>query len=201
MIKAILFDFDGVLTTDKTGSATTARFLSAQTGLPEEQVKTIFRKHYFGTLRGEATQQEVWSAFCTETSISPQPYLLDDAARATPMDDLMLDLVRELRAGGYKTGIVTDNPAERMAVAADYFGLRELFGSIAVSGEIGSRKNEPMIFEAAFAALNVRPDECAFIDNTAANLAVPEKMGVKTIFFDDETRDMAALRDALSEIL
>lgn len=200
MIKAVLFDFDGVLTTDKTGSVTTAKFLSEQTGLAHEYVKTVFRRHYFGTLRGEATQREVWSAFCAETGVPSEPYLLDEAACATPMDAQMLDLVRELRVH-YKTGMVTDNPAERVAVAAEHFGLTELFDAIAVSGKIGSRKDQPMIFEAAFSALGVHPEECVFIDNTASNLTVPGRMGVKTILFDDENRDMAALRQALSEIL
>jgi len=201
MIKAILFDFDGVLTTDKTGSATTARFLSGRTGLPHEQIKTVFRRHYFGTLRGESTQREVWSAFCAETGLAPEPYLLDDAARATPMDGAMLKLVRELRAKGYKTGMVTDNPVERIAVACEHFHLNELFDAIIVSGEIGSRKSEPTIFEAAFTALGVEAEECVFIDNTASNLTVPGQMGVKTIFFDDEFRDMAALKRTLDEIL
>jgi len=31
MIKAVLFDYDGVLTTDKTGSVTTHRYLSEKT--------------------------------------------------------------------------------------------------------------------------------------------------------------------------
>lgn len=201
MIRAVLFDFDGVLTTDRTGSVTTAKFLSAQTGLPREYVKSVYRKHYFGSLRGEATQREVWSAFCAETGVPNQPYLLDNAARATPVDTQMLALVRQLRTGRYKTGLVTDNPVERMAVAAEHFHLHELFDAITVSGEIGSRKDQPMIFEATFAALGVRPEECVFIDNTAANLVVPGRMGVKTIFFDDETRDMAALRQALADIL
>lgn len=201
MIKAILFDFDGVLTCDKTGSATTARYLSEQTGLPTDLVQSVFRKCYFGTLRGEATQREVWSTFCAETGVPSEPYLLDEAARATPMDGAMLDLVRGLRSEGYKTGIVTDNPSERMAVAAEYFGLNRLFDAITVSGEIGSRKNEPMIFEAAFAALGVHPEECVFIDNTVSNLTVPGQMGVKTIFFDDGIRDMTVLRNALNVIL
>lgn len=180
---------------------TTARFLAERTGLPRDTVKTVFRRHYFGTLRGEVTQREVWSAFCAETGLAAEPYLLDAAARATPMDGDMLDLVRELRAKGYKTGMITDNPAERMNVACEHFRLNKLFDAITVSGEIGSRKNEPMIFEATFAALDVKAEECAFIDNTASNLTVPEKMGVKTIFFDDEIRDITALRRLLDSLL
>lgn len=39
MIKAILFDFDGVLTTDKTGSQSILNALSDLTGIPVQILK------------------------------------------------------------------------------------------------------------------------------------------------------------------
>jgi putative hydrolase of the HAD superfamily len=41
--------------------------------------------------------------------------------------------------------------------------------------------------------------ECVFIDNTAQNLVVPRQMGFRTVYFDDEKRDLAELHDVLKE--
>lgn len=43
------------------------------------------------------------------------------------------------------------------------------------------------------------PQESVFIDNTAPNLEVPARMGFRTIYFDDEKRDLAELKRVLEE--
>lgn len=199
MLQAVFFDFDGVLTKDKYGSVSVAKFLSAQTGVSCDRCRAAYGKFNAAMLRGEATQREIWPGLCAELGISTEPYLLDEASRATPMDDAMLDLVRELRPK-YKLGMITDNPADRVHVALEYYGLKELFDAVIISGEVGSRKDRPEIFNRALAALNLPPESCAFIDNTAANLTVPAGMGMKTLFFDDEARDMDGLRAELKKI-
>jgi len=199
MLQAIFFDFDGVLTTDKYGSVSVAKFLSERTRLPFDRCRAAYGKFNAAMLRGEKTEREIWPGLCAELDIDPEPYLLDEAAFATPMDGRMLALVRGLRPK-YRIGMITDNPAGRVYAALDHFGLRELFDVIAVSGEVGSRKDQPAIFERALSALNLPPDACAFIDNTASNLTIPRQMGMHAIFFDDELRDMEKLCEDLAEI-
>jgi len=41
MIKAVLFDFDGVLTIDKTGSTTITNYISDNCDIPLERVKSL----------------------------------------------------------------------------------------------------------------------------------------------------------------
>lgn len=199
MLQAVFFDFDGVLTTDKYGSVSVAKFLSGRTGLPYDRCRAAYGKFNAAMLRGEKTQREIWPDLCAELGVPEEPCLLDEASRAAPMDAQMLELVRELR-GKYKTGMITDNPADRVYAILDHFGLRGLFDAIAVSGEVGSRKDEPEIFRRALAALNLPAEDCVFIDNTAANLIVPGEMGMKTLFFDDEVRDMDKLRAELKRL-
>lgn len=200
MIKAILFDFDGVLTVDKYGSVSMAKFLSEKTGLPHDQIRSVYGKYNARMLYGEVTHEEIWPDFCADLGVRMDISLLDEAFRATPMNPEMLDLVRELKTN-YKIGMVTDNPVERMDATVDHFNLRPLFDAITVSGAVHVRKDRPEIFETTFAALNVRPEECVFIDNTPKNLIVPGQMGVKTVLFDDETRDITGLRKTLDSIL
>lgn len=199
MLQAVLFDFDGVLTVDKYGSVSVGRFLSERTGIPLDRCRAAYGKFNAAMLRGEKTQREIWPGLCAELGIDPEPYLLDEASRATPMDERMLGLVRELRSK-YQIGIITDNPADRVHAALDHYGLRGLFDVLSISGEIGSRKDEPEIFLRTLAALNLPAEACAFIDNTAANLIVPAQMGMHTIFFDDEARDMDHLQTALKKL-
>ena len=59
VIKAILIDFDGVLTIDKTGSTTTTRYIAHQTGIPLDLVKESYYKHNKKLLLGELTHEEI----------------------------------------------------------------------------------------------------------------------------------------------
>jgi len=196
MIKAVFFDFDGVLTTDKYGSVSIAKFLSGRTGIPADRIRRAYQAHNGGLLRGEIDHAQMWNAFCASLGTDIPFGWLTDAARETPLDPEMLDLVRELRSR-CKTGMITDNPVSRVNEIIEIHSLSGLFDVISVSGAVGSRKDQPAIFERTLKAVNLSAEECAFIDNTAANLIVPAQMGMKTIFFDDEIRDMAALRAAL----
>ena len=196
MFKAVFFDFDGVLTTDKYGSVSIAKFLAQRTGLSADVIRKAYQAHNSGLLRGEIEHAQMWDAFCASLNVDMPIEWLTDAARETPLDSEMLALVQELR-GHCKTGMITDNPASRVEEIVEIHNLRGLFDVVSVSGAVGSRKNQPLIFEQTLKAVKLAPEECIFIDNTAANLIVPAAMGMKTFFFDDEIRDMAALRAAL----
>lgn len=197
MLKAVFFDFDGVLTTDKYGSVSIAKSLARKTGLSADRIRAAYQRHNGGLLLGEIEHAQMWDAFCAELGVDMPLSWLTDAARETPLDHEMLALVRELCGRGTITGMITDNPASRIDEIVDMHNLRGLFDVISVSGAIGSRKDQPEIFERTLAEVNLPAADCAFIDNTAANLIVPSKMGMKTIFYDDEIRNMPALRKIL----
>ena len=198
MLKAAFFDFDGVLTTDKYGSVSIAKFLSGKTALPADFIRKAYQKHNAGLLTGAIEHGQMWDAFCDDLGIRMPFEWLTEAAKATPLDLQMLNLVRELRSRGMITGMITDNPASRVEEIAEIHRLRELFDVISVSGAIGSRKDQPTIFMRTLEAVNLPAPDCIFIDNTAANLIVPAQLGIKTHFFDDEIRDMESLRSALA---
>ena len=198
MFKAVFFDFDGVLTTDKFGSVSIAKFFSKKTGVAADLVRTAYQKHNGGLLCGAIEHEQMWNAFCADLGMQMPFEWLTEAARETPLDPQMLNLVRALREKGIITGMITDNPASRVEEIVEIHNLRGLFDVISVSGAVGSRKDQPMIFERTLEAVNLPADDCIFIDNTASNLIVPAQMGMKTFFFDDEKRDMESLIRALA---
>ena len=64
MIKAILFDFDGVLTVDKTGSTSITKYIAQHTGLPLDRVKEAYYRFNKDLLYGKLTHPEMWQEFC-----------------------------------------------------------------------------------------------------------------------------------------
>jgi putative hydrolase of the HAD superfamily len=195
-IKAVLFDFDGVLTTDKTGSLTTTRYLSDRTGIALSQVQAVFRKFNRDLTLGRRTHEQVWDSICGELGRGLGLDLLKAAFESTPMSTRMLRLAKELRSR-YAVGIVTDNKKDRIDHLKKLHDLSSVFELIAVSAEVGVGKDDPKIFLGALEQLRVGPDECIFIDNSRENLIVPGSLGIKTVCFDDEKADFKALLAAL----
>lgn len=144
-IKAVLFDFDGVLTVDKTGSLTTTRYLSERTGIALSRVQSVFRKFNDDLTLGRTTHEEIWSDICDGLGWTLSIELLYGAFESTPMNARMLDLAKGLRSR-YRVGIVTDNKKDRIDLLEELHKLSSIFDPIAVSAQIGVGKDDPKSF-------------------------------------------------------
>ena len=191
-MKAILFDFDGVLTTDKTGSLTTLRYLGAQTGIPHAKLRSAFRKFNDDLNRGKVTHAEIWPALCDSLGEAIDLSLLPRAFESTPINAGMFELALRLKAA-YRVAIITDNKKDRIDHLKVYLGLPELFDPILVSAEVGCLKSEVGIFRAALSYLELEANECVLIDNSEENLRVAASLGINVVYFDDEGSDIAGL--------
>lgn len=196
-IKAIFFDFDGVLTTDQSGTRTTVQSLSQSTGLPEGAIREAFTPHIGDLILGRQTHEQIWPQICSALGSRIDPAFLVEAFGSTPLNQPMLHVARAL-AGRYRIGIITDNPSDRMKHIAKLHGLDSLFDPIVVSADIGSSKHTSGIFQLTLDAINNEPSETIFIDNSEKNLAVAKKLGINVIHHDDKTNDVAQLRDILA---
>ena len=192
MVKAVFFDYDGVLTRDKTGSLSMNRFLSGRTGIPFDRVLQALQKHNRALNEGDASYADVWPAVCAELARDVPLDLLIKAFESTPLNDDMFSLARGLK-DCYFVGIITDNKKERINHLKQYQRLPDVFDPIVVSAEVRCTKANPRIFELALACLRVNPEESVFIDNTQDNLVAPAALGMKTMHFDDEKNDVVGL--------
>jgi putative hydrolase of the HAD superfamily len=199
MIKAILFDFDGVLTLDATGSETIRNYICKETGLDKELFKKEYKKYNNQLLYGKTTHEEIWGNICSGINKEIDIQVLYDSFINTPINNEMYDLVKEIKNRNYKTAMVTDNKKDRIESAATHFGLDKLFDEIIVSAEIGSGKEAKEIFITTIQRLNVNADECIFIDNSEKNLVAPKVMGMKTIFYNHEERNVVRLTKELRD--
>lgn len=200
MIKAILFDFDGVLTIDKTGSRSVLNYISKATEIPFDKLKTEYYKYNKRLLNGELTHRDMWSDFCKNIGHNIECSVLIDSFRNTPLDGEMLSFVKELKTN-YKIGMITDNKCDRIEEILSYYKLSDLFDAVSVSAEYKSGKESAHIFNMTAEKLTAAPNECIFVDNTAKNLIAAKQIGMKTILFDDENRNIFALKKQLYNLI
>jgi putative hydrolase of the HAD superfamily len=197
-IRAIFFDYDGVLTTDKTGSISTCRHISQQTGLPLSEVLAAFRAHNLELTTGRRSHADVWPAICAVLGRKMSMDLLVEAFDSTPTNLEMNALARQLKRS-HSVGIITDNKSDRIRRLRATQRLDEVFRPIVVSADVGCTKEDERIFRIALEQAGVEAGESIFIDNSRSNLAAAEAVGMHTIWFDDNANDVPALRRCLGE--
>jgi putative hydrolase of the HAD superfamily len=196
--RAVFFDYDGVLTTDPSGSHTTCRHLALHSGVPAERWRAAFAPFAEALNLGATTHATVWTEICRAAGCAAPISLLEDAFLSTPRNEAMVGVVRQLR-GHCRLALVTDNRADRMALLRPHHELDALFDAIVVSSAVGATKRGPRIFEHALQVLGVRADETVFIDNSRHNLPSAQSLGMHTVWFDDAANDVDGLRRTLAE--
>ncbi len=199
-MKAILFDFDGVLTIDKYGSDSILRYLAENTPVSIDVLKREYYKINRGLLNGEYTHKDIWADYCKNVGFDIDFQILIDSFINTPLDNEMLSLVRELKTK-YKIGMITDNKVDRITEILRFHNLTDLFDVVTISAECECGKNDRKIFDITLESLGVEPNDCVFIDNSEKNLVVPQELGIHTILFDDENRDIEEFKNHLNKLL
>lgn len=197
MIRFVWFDYDGVLTRDRTGSLTTCRSIAAASGIPLDRVRAAFAAHNDDLTLGRTTHEQVWPQICSALDVALPFALLQRAFDSTPVSAPMFALARRLRSA-CGIGILSDNKADRMQRLRVVQGLDDVFDPIMVSAEVGCSKQSTSMFERAVLLTGVAAGDSLLIDNVPENVARAESVGMHGVHFDDARNDVDALADRLA---
>ena len=95
------------------------------------------------------------------------------------LHDDSIPTVRMLRERGDATALVSNcGPDTRLLV--ERLGLEEEFDAVILSFEVGARKPDPLIYEAALDAVGGRADDSVFVDDQAAYCDGARALGIDT---------------------
>jgi putative hydrolase of the HAD superfamily len=108
--------------------------------------------------------------------------------------EAMYDLIRDLRAKGLRTALLSNSWGDAGYPRADF---PSLFDAVVISHEVGMRKPEARIFAHTAQLLGVSPAECVFIDDIAANIAAAEAAGMTGIHHADPATTATRLGELL----
>ncbi|MEK7059161.1 MAG: HAD-IA family hydrolase [Patescibacteria group bacterium] len=187
MVKAIIFDCFGVLTTDKW-----REFVAS---LPEcqRQAASDFNRAYGGA---HISKAEFLRSIQELTGRQPQDIdkTLDNE---TNKNDDLLELIKTLRPK-YKIGLLS-NVASNW-IRDHFLSLEEqkLFDNFVFSYEVHITKPDPDIFKLAADRLGVVPSECILVDDVEYYCGIAQDLGMQTICYRDFRQTKTELDKLLS---
>jgi putative hydrolase of the HAD superfamily len=201
MIRAVMFDFGGVVTSSP--FETFARY-EEEAGLPVDLVRTLNSNNPDTNAWSQLERGEVdLAGFCAlfEAEARELGHELDARALMEGLrGELRPDMVAAVRycSARFKTACLTNNFAiGRTEPHPEITEVFELFDVVLESSKLGVRKPDPRFYEMACEAVGVEPAEAVYLDDLGINLKPARQMGMHTIKVVTSGQALAALGSAL----
>ena len=188
VIKAVLFDFGGVVTSTSPFDAF-ATYEEAN-GLPIGLVRDINATNPDDNAWAKLERSDV------DTDGFAELFEAEAAARGHRVDGrailgllsgevrpAMVDAIRRIKHAGYLTACLTNNFRSRDGAdpRPDTAVVMAMFDHVTESSLVGIRKPEPEFYRRALAALGIDAAEALFLDDLGINLKPARAMGMTTI--------------------
>lgn len=184
-VRAVLFDFGGVLAEEGFRDGLVA--LAVEQGLdvaamPAEGMRAVYDS---GFVLGRGTVTDFWRLMRKRTGLTGDDGVLTERILSGfVIRPWMIDLVRQLRAQGYVTGILSDQ-THWLDTLDERYHFFDAFDRIYNSYYLGKGKQDPSLFTDVATNLDMLPSAIVFVDDDAGNVARAVETGLQAIHFVD----------------
>jgi putative hydrolase of the HAD superfamily len=206
VIRAVISDFGGVLTSPIAGSF---QAFAERSGITPAMLGEAFKALYeregahplheleCGRMTEAAFASGLQRALCElsgrEVTLPGFAELLGDLLPNEPMIELMASLRRE----GYRMALLTNNVREWEQRWRAMVPIDEIFEVVVDSAFVGMRKPDAEIYELCMARLGVTAAECLFVDDREDNCAGAEAVGMRAVRYRNVEQAVGEIRGAL----
>ncbi|MFQ2181995.1 MULTISPECIES: HAD family hydrolase [unclassified Aeromonas] len=111
-------------------------------------------------------------------------------------DPAMLTLIAELHGAGHSLYALSNMGHASIDWLEQHQDFWRFFSGKVVSARVRMMKPEPDIYRYLLVSFDLKPAECIFIDDSPANIAAAEALGIRGIVFTD----VASCRQQLGEL-
>lgn len=184
MTKWILFDLGNVIVNHVLEGKESYDYNGNTFSGPE--IEAIYSlNEYKEFSKGKVTESEFIKRFLekSELNLTVSDFLEIYNQDITPIIG-MKELLEKLQPN-YFLAILTNEGKEWANIKIDNQKIRNLFKKIIISADLHELKPAKEFYLKALKILNVKPEECIFIDNQKKNCEVAEKLGIKSIVFEN----------------
>lgn len=207
MIRAVISDFGGVLTTPIAGSFSSfaeqsgielASFGQALAAIKQRDGAHPLYELECGRMSEETFLRTLEEALCEQVGRTVQlagftELMWEGLTPNTPM----IALMEQLRAEGYRMALLTNNVREWEARWRALAPIDDIFELVVDSAFVGMRKPDPEIYELTLVRLGVVAKECLFIDDVERNCDAARSVGMSAVVYRDPEQAVSEIRAAL----
>ncbi|MFH1126741.1 MAG: HAD family phosphatase [archaeon] len=182
MIKAIIFDYGGVISnnTDSMILEHISNSCKVPLNVTKKAIAGILEKYQTGAINDEM----FWKEFKSKTGTDlPKNYLelwTETYEKELKINHDALNLIKNLRIEKYTLALLSNTIPPHTRYIKKHI---KLFDHTILSTEAGLRKPDENIYILALKMIGNRPEECIYIDDIQEYLTPAGKLGIHTIHY------------------
>ena len=176
MIKAIIFDFYGVVC-NEIGSPWYEKILS------EETRDYLHEKYDKPSNLGVITEEEFFDGIGKAVDSSGEE-VRNEWLRIAHINQELIDFIKDLKPK-YQIALCSNTQPQLLRDLFKGNKLDNVFDVVVSSSEVGKIKPNQDIFEHTLKELGVSPEEAVFVDDREVNLKAAKAVGIESILFTD----------------
>lgn len=188
MIKGVVFDFGGVMTTSTMPKRVEA--LAAEKGIAWDAIVRGFAAHRLkfdsGTLSATGFYEQVWNdAGISVDAATTAAFVKADNESWLYRNERTLEWIKSLKSRGFKIGILTNMPPSFAkdhfrSVFADFIALSD---ALVISGEEGIVKPDRRIYDLLRERIGLPAETLLFVDDVEKNVVGAREAGWQAVRF------------------
>ncbi len=173
MIKAIIFDFYGVIRSNEYRDWRLKHDIS----LDE------FKKSATRLDMGKTSPEEFFDSLSQLSGIPAEDIQKEFSSNASLNKDL-LNLIYRLKTK-YKIALISNASSSNLRDILSSAGIDKLFDQVTISSELGYIKPSPEIFDYTLESLGIKASEAVFVDDIQRFVQTAESIGMKGVHYTD----------------
>ena len=182
MIKAVIFDYGGVLISGGGGNEP-AESLAAFLECSVEEAAAIISAVWVNYISGKLSESEYWAEV---EKLHGEPITKDINETRSSWENVaplseMINFIKQLKAKNYTVGLLSNITASTEATIRAGGGY-DLFDPCVLSCKVGCAKPGPEIYHELLKQLpSILPEEIVFIDDQQRYLDTAQTLGIQTV--------------------
>ncbi len=189
MIKAVLFDFDGVVVDSEPVHHKTFMDFTRPLGI------TVDRNRWYKEFAGTGSKN-IFTVLLSEAGITDEKTIDDYVERRKKVYGKLIrkglvkkkggieNFLKLLKKRKIRAAVVSGGHPENINTALSVLGLKKYFDLVIGSGDYKRRKPYPDSFITGAKKLRVKPGECIAIEDSVSGFTAAKRAGMKTVIMN-----------------